>query len=490
MARREQLIEHLLRRAGFGASQAQVEQFAEMGYGATVDYLLDYEEVADTVDNQIGQAGYVGVTVRNGQFLPRTNITDARQRWLFRLIHTERPLQEKMALYWHHHFATAYSKIAGFVGSEEATRVLASKPGEDPGNVKGQLELIRQYALGNFREFQIEMAKDVAMLYWLDGRTNTKAKPQENYARELMELFTFGVGFYTEADVYAGARVFTGWNLRRVNGPAGASDTASRYEFFYNSAQHDTTAKTFSFAISADGSRTIPARSAADGMQDGIDLITACVRHPETARRLARRLYGFFVSELQPAPDAFVARVASAYAGSGYSIKETVRAILHSPEFLDDGARFARYSWPVEFVVRAIRETGWSGFSVDTALTPLVNMGQQLFEPPDVNGWEVGAGWFSSGGTLARMNFASALALNQRVNLRNDARASGKTPQSTLSWALQRLSVMPYDNDPYNELLSYLRAGVANWSGSDAELLVKVPGLVHLILGSPEYQLV
>ena len=489
MARRELLIEHLMRRAGFGASQAQVEQFAEMGYAATVDYLLDYEEVPDTVDEKIGQAGYAGVTVRSGQFLPRTNITDARQRWLFRMIHSERPLQEKMTLYWHHHFATAYTKIAGFIGGEEAARVLAAKPSEDPGAVKGHLELIREHALGNFRDFQLGMARDVAMLYWLDGRTNTKAKPQENYARELMELFTFGVGFYTEADVYAGARVFTGWNLRRVNGPTGASDPASRYEFLYNSAQHDTSAKAFTFPIYSDGSSTIPARSAAEGQQDGIDLINACVRHPETGRRLARRLYAFFVSEVQPAPDAFVARVANAFTSSGYSIRETVRAILHSDEFLDDSARFARYSWPVEFVVRAIRETGWSGYSVNDAITPLTNMGQLLFEPPDVNGWDVGPGWFSSGGTLARMNFASSLSTNQRTLLRDDARASGKTPESTLSWALQRLSVMPYDNSPYTELLAYLRAGVT-WTGADAQLLVKVPGLVHLILGSPEYQLV
>jgi uncharacterized protein (DUF1800 family) len=427
--------------------------------------------------------------VRSGQFLPRTNITDARQRWLFRLIHTERPLQEKMTLYWHHHFATAYSKIAGFLGTEEGTRVLAAKPSEDPGGVKGQLELIRQHALGNFRDFQVDMAKDVAMLYWLDGRTNTRARPQENYARELMELFTFGVGFYTEADVYAGARAFTGWNVRRATGPGGTSDPASKYEFFYNSAQHETASKTFSFPIYSDGSRTIPARSATDGYQDGIDLLNACVRHPETARRLARRFYAFLVSELQPAPDAFVGRMAQAFTGSGYSIKELVRAVLHAPEFLDEASRFARYSWPVEFVVRAIRETGWTGYSVNDALTPLSNMGQQLFEPPDVNGWETGPGWFSSGGTLARMNFASALATSQRVSLRNEAKPFGRTPESTLSWALERLSVMRYDSGPYNELLNYLRSGV-NWSGSDAELLVKVPGLVHLVLGSPEYQLV
>ena len=181
--------------------------------------------------------------------------------------------------------------------------------------------------------------------------------------------------------------------------------------------------------------------------------------------------------------------IAQVFTSGGYAIRPVLRAILQSREFGDEDARFARYSWPVEFVVRAIKETGWTGFSVNDALTPLSNMGQQLFEPPDVNGWEIGPGWFSSGATLARMNFAATLAANQKTNLRNEARTYGRTPQALLSWALDKLSVMPYESGPYNELLGYLRTA-PSWSGSDAELLVKAAGLVHLVLGSPEYQFV
>jgi uncharacterized protein (DUF1800 family) len=123
--------------------------------------------------------------------------------------------------------------------------------------------MLRQNALANFRDILLNIAKDAAMLVWLDGRTNTRAKPQENFAREIMELFTMGVGFYTEPDVYAGARVFTGWNLERVGG----ADTNGYYRFIYNANQHETTAKEFSFPIYADGGKTIPARSAAAGMQ-------------------------------------------------------------------------------------------------------------------------------------------------------------------------------------------------------------------------------
>ena len=131
------------------------------------------------------------------------------------MVHTTRPLQEKMALFWHNHFATGFSKVAGQLGPGGASRALAAKPSEDPNQLQGQYELFREHALGNFRDLLIAVSQDPAMVAWLDGDTNFKANPQENYARELMELFTMGVDFYTESDVYAGARAFTGWNLRR-----------------------------------------------------------------------------------------------------------------------------------------------------------------------------------------------------------------------------------------------------------------------------------
>jgi uncharacterized protein (DUF1800 family) len=458
-----------------------------VGYAATLSRLLNYEIVNDTVDEGIGQIGYVGVTTRGGPLRPNTVINDARQRWLFRLVHTERPLQEKMALFWHHHFATAYSKINGAVGSVDATRMMAAKPSEDTAQARGQLELFRQYALGNFRDLLIEVARDPAMLVWLDGRSNFRRAPQENFARELMELFTMGVGFYTETDVYAGARVFTGWNLRRT---VRGNDPAGRQEFFYDPTQHETTAKTFSFPIYPDGNHTIPARSAADGIQDGIDLINAVARHPETARRLARKLYGFFISEVDEPGEGFISRVSAAYFSSNYSMRRVVQTVLESPEFDEESHLFARYSWPVEFVVRALKDVGFVGYSVNDALTPLSNMGQQLFEPPDVNGWEVGKGWFSTSGSLARMNFAAALVINQRFTLRDESRVAKASPQALLSWVLDRLTPSPIDNAPYAELAAYASAGIANWTGSDQDLLVKTGGLVHLVLGSSEYQFV
>jgi uncharacterized protein (DUF1800 family) len=284
--------------------------------------------------------------------------------------------------------------------------------------------------------------------------------------------------------VKAAAKVFTGWNLRQV-GPVG--DPSRKYEYFFDSrtTRHNQEAKTFTIDIYPGGNKTIPNR----GEQEGIDFITAVCRHPQTGPRLARKLYAYFVSEIQPAPQTFVDRVSGAYYSTNFDMRAVVRSILTGPEFWDPSSFFARYSWPSEFVVRAIKETGWVGFSVDTSLTPLLNMGQQLFEPPDVNGWELGQGWFSTASTLSRMNFAATLTTNQRVNLRNEARPFAQTPQGVMSFVMERLSPASIDQTPYNELMSYLRAGTS-WTGSDSELQAKVAGVMHLVLGSAYYQFV
>src|SRR4029434_1651110 len=168
-------IDHLLRRAGFGVSPLEVDTFRDMSTAAAVSYLVDYEGRPDDVDARIGRADHAQVTSRD-LFAPDIDIEDARQRWLFRMIHTRRPLQEKMALFWHNHFATAYSKLANDSGPLQAAKMLAYKPGVRRGP-QGQLELFRQYALGNFRDLVLQVAMDPAMLVWLDRPVNTRNKP-------------------------------------------------------------------------------------------------------------------------------------------------------------------------------------------------------------------------------------------------------------------------------------------------------------------------
>ena len=482
MAASYPLLDHLLRRAGFGASPDDLATFAPLSYVRAVDRLIDYESIPDTVDSHIGTPGYIGTT-SNGPFSPNTVINDARQRWLFRMLHSERPLQEKMTLFWHNYFATGYTKIAGAVRPNHATRLMAAKASEDPQQQRGQIEMFRDNALGNVRQLLIAVAQDPAMLIWLDGNTNTKARPQENFGRELMELFTRGVGFYTESDVYAAARVFTGWNLQTTGTPA---DANASFRFIYRAEQHEPSAKTFSFPIYPNGDKTIPSRAASAGMQDGLDLITALASHPETARRLVTKLYEFFVSETNPPDARFIDTLAAEYLQNDTAIAPVLRTLFTSTQFRSFSCFFTRYSWPVEFVVRAMKETGWTGFSVGSALSPLLNMNQQLFEPPDVAGWSLGKSWFSTGATLARMNFASTLAANQKFKLATAAVGARSSPQAVLDFLLTRLTPA-LDSRTYGDLAAYAAGGGA-WTGSDAQLQAKASGLAHLIVGSPEYQ--
>src|SRR5262245_6606048 len=448
-------VEHLLRRAGFGARPDELDTYRQVSFNGSVTRLIEYDRIADDVDSKIGQAGYALTT--GAPFTPQSNIAQARQRWLFRMVHSDRPLQEKMTLFWHNHFATGYTKLAGLVGAAEGARYMAAKASEDPGGVRGQIEMLRDNALGNFRDILMNIAKDTAMLFWLDGYTNTRLRPQENFGREIMELFTMGVGHYTEPDVYAAARVFTGWNLmspaRNV-----ANDPTQSYRFVYNAGQHDTGPKTFSFPIYKDGNNTIPGRSAAEGMQDGIDFIEGLAANPNTGRYLANKLYRFFVSEIGDVSEDWITRVADAYQSSGYEMKAMLREVLLSKEFWDTGNYFARYAWPVEFVIRSLKDVGWTGYSIGDTITPLLNMGMSLYDPPDVSGWDLGPSWFSTGSMLSRMNFASQLAGNQKFNLASAAKTHASSPDALLSFVLDSLKTRQLDATVTSELSNYLRA--------------------------------
>jgi uncharacterized protein (DUF1800 family) len=372
----------------------------------------------------------------------------------------------------------------------QAAKMLAHKPGVLRGP-QGQLELFRQYALGNYRDLLLQVAQDPAMLVWLDGKSNTRAKPQENFGREVMELFTVGVGNHTEADVYAAARVFSGWNLR----PSADyrqdeyGDINAYQEFAYKAEQHETSPKTFTFPIYTSGSRTIPERSESEGMQDGIDLITALAVHPETARRLARKFWNFFVSEIHQPDPAFVDSVATVYLQNRTEIRPVVRYILTSQWFTNPSMQHARYSWPAEFIARAIREVGWQNLSLDSVRAPMASMGMLLFEPPNVGGWPLGADWFSTGTMLARTNFAAMLAASQKQHLAATLESDASTPQALLAAMLGRVTSASFDPAPQQALMSYL-AGAGAWTGSGEQLNTRAAGLARLLVGSSEYQLI
>jgi len=199
----------------------------------------------------------------------------------------------------------------------------------------------------------------------------------------------------------------------------------------------------------------------------------------------------FFVNEFGAVNVTFVNRVAAVYLQSGGNMKTVMQEVLLSPELRDESAYFARYSWPLEYVVRAFKDIGWTGFSVNDALTPLSNMGQILYEPPDVSGWDAGQAWFSTSAMLARMNFASTLAGNQKFNLATAVKTAKATatPEALLSYFTDALVSAPLDSSVMTALSDYLHTNGA-WTASDAQLQAKASGVVHLIAGSPEYQLV
>jgi len=477
-------LEHLFRRAGFGVTVADAATFGGFSAADAVSYLVDYEGRPDDVDARIGRPDHAQVDTAGG-FTPDLDIDDARQRWLFRMIHGRRPLQERMTFFWHNHFATGYDKLGIDAGALQAAKLMAHKPGtlRGPG---GQIELFRQYALGSFRDLLVRVAQDAAMLIWLDGQDNVKATPQENFGREVMELFTLGIGHYTEADVRAAARVFTGWNLRDSIGYR-RDDPNAYKEFVFNADEHDTGAKTFTFAVAAGGGRTLPARSGAAGMQDGLDLLTALATHPETARRLARKLWAFFVSDVQPADPVFLDEIAAVYLRNGTEVRPVVRAVLTSRWFTDPAIHFTRYASPVEFVVRAIREVGWQDLELERVVGALANMGLRLYDPPNVGGWTSGQGWLSTATMMARSTFAATLAASQREPLVTTLAAAGATPDGTLAALRDRVTTAPLDARPLQALERYAAAGGSDWAG---ERDTRVAGLVRLLVASSEYQLV
>ncbi len=310
-----------------------------------------------------------------------------------------------------------------------------------------------------------------------------------------MELFTFGVEHYVEADVYAAARVFTGWNLR---------DTGARirrhgavYEFVFNAEQHDTAAKEFRFPIySRRRERREPhsGATAAGGMQDGIDLIHAlAVPSRDRAPAGAPPVDVVRQRDRGRPTRRSSTRSRACTSTTTRTCAPVMRAVLPVAP-VPGSARTSTSATPgrSSSSCDALKEVGSRGFSVNNALTPLLNMGQQLFEPPDVNGWELGPAWFSTGGMLARMNFASAAGDQpaRRASRRGPA-ASTATPETLVDFVLERACrCRTLDRrEPRDALVDYVRAG-GTWTGSDTQLLTKTAGLFHLLVGSGEYQFV
>jgi hypothetical protein len=343
----------LLRRAGFGVGPSELERYVKLGVDGTIHELLHPERVPEDFD-----ALLEGL---QGHLIDLQNIEDVQSWWLYRMVRSRRPLAEKLTLFWHGHFAVSNAKVA------------------NPQAMHQHLSTLREHGLGSYRELLLHVSRDPAMLIWLDGNTNRKGAPNENYGRELLELFTLGIGHYGEDDVTAVARAFTGWNLQGK-------------QFFFNRNQHDFGPKTF---------------LGQTGSLDGGDIIDMVVGHPATAERICRKLFAFFA---YPNPEpAVLGPLVAAYLDSAYDIRAVVAAILRSDAFFSDTSRYGHIKSPTEFVVGAIRTVGAQARE-RSLISALRSMGQDILNPPNVAGWAGGRAWINPSTLLERFNFAARLA--------------------------------------------------------------------------------
>lgn len=373
------LMAHLMRRAGFGATRDELENYVARGYEATVEELVDPESHGiPQVDIYNFFRHHPAAENAGG------NPTNGQANWMYRLINNPRPLEEKMTLFWHHVFATGNAKI------DHCAVVLQ------------QIETFRTHGFGKFGDLLLMVAKDPAMIFWLDNNQNHKEAPNENWGRELLELFSMGQGNYTEQDVKECARAFTGWTIE----PSLPRMPYQRHPWYfqYRDDDHD------------DGEKTFLGHK---GPFNGEDIIDIVMRQPATARFIARHLYNFFVADevqvpswqdLPPRDPVAINMIGETLVNSGYDMRATMRMLLNSDFFKDASVWYGKVKSPVELVVGTMR-------LVDDHRSPKPGIGaiglepgyqgQAILDPPSVEGWHTGKEWIDSGTLLRRINFVA-----------------------------------------------------------------------------------
>ena len=460
------LMAHLMRRAGFGASRGELEERAAKGYEATVEELLEPEVHGIPPFHE-------GILYRHFQgFRNPGNPLNMQSNWMYRMINSPRPLEEKMVLFWHHVFATGYSKV-------------------DNGNqMLAQIETFRRCAMGNYRDILVELSKDPAMIFWLDNNENHKHAPNENWGRELLELFSMGQGNYTEEDVKECARAFTGWTIsnRLPRNPYGRF----LWEFEYREDDHDDTEKMFL------GHR---------GRFNGEDIIDIVIRQPATARFVARHLYNFFVADEVQVPSwqdvasrdpAAVNIIGDTFITSGYDMRFTLRTLFNSDFFKDEAVRFAKVKSPAELIAGTMRLVGDYKYPKPgiTALAEECNyQGQALLDPPSVEGWHTGGEWIDSGALLRRINFAADQMVKQELPgiqsiIERMSHHETLDAEGLVDGCLDLMGPVQVEEQTRRELIDHVsKSEPANGNGGESRSLSdRVVGAMQIIASTREYQ--
>lgn len=442
---------HLLRRAGFGPTAEEVKQALDQGLSKTVERLFDFTKT---------KPKYPGTATK-----PAT-VDRMQTVWLRHILKTESPLQEKLVLFWHNHFATGISKVI------------------DPKLMFDQNATFRKHAAGKFLDLVLAVARDPAMVIWLDNVTNVKGSPNLNFARELMEIYTTGVydstgkPNYTENDVKEAARAFTGWSLLHN-------------QFTFKPELHDFGWKSF---------------RGVSGYLSGEAICQILVADVVTARRLAWKLFCHFARPIELS-DPILIPLVQKYQQSGGSIRAMLETLFTMDEFYAPATKYARVKGPIEFLVGSMRMLGGK-FSKKKKDSPKIawllhQLGQVLFEPPSVFGWDEGKSWLTTNTMMSRLRIANTIAtsrleakpyLNWKLeDVLGDPDEWILIDAPTLVVrVLAQLQVGNVSNATYEALLAYLFAAPHGppvpFVLDEATADVKVRGLIALILGSPEYQ--
>jgi uncharacterized protein (DUF1800 family) len=412
-------ISHLLRRAGFGATAAEHAHYSKLGTAGAVNALVNYDQVSNAT-----------LEAKLPAIDPTSRGTAAATRiqgwWLQRMVETARPLEEKMTLFWHGLLTSGLDKAG-------------------PGQMFTQNKLFRKMGMGNFADLLKAVSKDPAMMVYLDTETNRKGKPNENYARELMELFTTGIGHYSEDDVRESGRAFTGWTL--TGGRPVRLATAS----LFVARLHDNGSKTF---MGKSGNFT------------GDDIVEMLVPLRATAERLSTRLFSFFA---YPSPEPeIVAHLADVFQKSRYHVGSVVKEILTMDAFYSDKAYRALVKSPAELVANTLKATGSDARGYVAAASAMPPMGQVLFYPPNVAGWPGGSSWINSSTLLSRINFLNAASQRMGASL----------PAASADQLMSSLIDGQVSSATRDALLQYER-----------EHRDDRAGLLFMVMATPEFQL-
>ena len=435
---------HLLRRASFGASHETLHQAREAGMAASVDKLFDFDPASDVggLNAFLDQARGL-YDIRRGPHL-------VAEWWYHRMTHTPAPLQERVALFWHDHFATS----AGKVGRADW--------------MHDQIELFRTGGLGSFRDLLVAVGRQPAMLRWLDGNNSHKKDPNENYAREILELFALGVGHYEEKDIQELARAFTGWQIRNREG-------------HHNPDRYD------------DGEKTVFGQTGTFNDEQAVDVILA---HEQAPRFIAGRLLETFVHR-EPTDDQ-VGHYAGRLRHHGWQIGPVLKEMLKSRLFYSEWAYRSRIKSPVELAVGACFALG-STPRADFLRKSCERMGQMLLYPPNVAGWKGGENWINATTVMVRFEFCRDLAqggFNEFVESGTQQQAFGRkldTADKVVNAFAEVLLDGEIDGATRGRMLDYLTRGTDN---RPAEFKLdgrgvndKVRGMVQLLASAPQYQL-